>query len=492
MKQGGAINTGLRKQRLLSLISGQDLAYANFLILVLLLIGAVFVYQFDFPFSNTIFYFAIFILFIISDKNIFWTAFLIILIYNPWGLFYYKYYDWILPITPTVSIPFTSIYGIAFLLKAWLLKGRRGFYLKDYFKSYYRFFGFYAVFLFCLNFVFGQSLASVFKMLVFLPSFLLFYSIPRLFSFTELVKLNKIIFLFVIIHSFGIFFDIVFNGLFINLITFNKVPTSVGVTEDLIRLLGGIGLNLYTMVTGMFYILSKEKSFKKWYLWFVVIIAYVTILSSATRGWMIASTVFFLLTLLYSIYRRYTSFKSITTLIIVAFMIMVLMPRGVLDNLDSAYDRLRTVESMAEGDLSAEGTAKRFTERGPRVLSRFNESPVFGFGYSKITEDYYDGHVGNHSLLLMGGIIGFIIVWLSIILAVIRFFQISKYRISRASFVFGFALLAIMIIHSTSRVMVSFYFPADSALLIAMFFGHTNASLQRARARFSLNQAYDI
>lgn len=460
-------------------LKNNEIVFANIRILLLLFIGALLVYRFDFPFSNTIYYSLVFVLFLRSKNNVFWVAFLFILISNPLGLFYYKPYDWMLSVTNTIGIPYTSIFGIIFFLKAKYVLKTEIVKLHDYLKPYYKVFGLYVLFLLVLSFVFGHSMASIYRIIISLSSFLLFYSLPRFFRYKELVHLNRILFLFVIIHSFLIFYDIIFQGQFIKFITFGKSFTGAAFTESIIRILGGMGLNLYVIVIAIFYIFRNESAFKKWYLWLVIILAYLAILASATRGWMIASTFFLVATLLSALFGKGINFKSVTALFVIAAIVIILIPQGLNNNLTSAFVRLSTVESIAEGDLTAEGTAIRLTERGPRALKRFNESPVFGFGYSQVTEEYYDGHVGNHSLLIMGGIVGMAIVYFTVIFIIFFLFRASNKHSGKGLYYFGLALISIMIIHSTSRAMVSFYFPADSAFIIAMFCNHVNATLQK-------------
>lgn len=456
-------------------ISGKGIMIANIKILLLILTGAVFVYLFNFPLSNTIYYSAVFIAFIRSRNNVFWIAFLLILMFNPWGLFYYRIYNWMIPVTSTISIPYSSFLGVALVLKARLKFHSPYFRYKDHLSGFYKVFGFYTIFLLLLSLVFGHTPASMYKIVLFLPSLLIFLYIPRLFNYRELINLNKIIFMFVIIHTSGVFLDIVTNGVLIGSLTFGKQITGAIFTDEIIRILGGIGLNLYAMVTALFYFIRKEPAFKKQYLMVIVILAYITILASATRGWMIASTVLILTSLVYSTMHKAVNVKTLVGALFVVMLIILLIPGNVRTNLSASFQRFLTIEAIAEGDLTARGTVARLTERGPRTLTKFSESPVFGFGYSRVTEDYYDGHVGNHSLLLMGGITGLLIVYITITALIIHLLRQDLGRNGRGIFVFSIALLSVMIIHSTSRAMVSFYFPADSAFMIALFFSHVNA-----------------
>jgi O-antigen ligase len=44
------------------------------------------------------------------------------------------------------------------------------------------------------------------------------------------------------------------------------------------------------------------------------------------------------------------------------------------------------------------------------VINKWKERPVFGWGFSDVTRAFSDGHVGNQSLLLISGIVGFVLM----------------------------------------------------------------------------------
>ena len=74
--------------------------------------------------------------------------------------------------------------------------------------------------------------------------------------------------------------------------------------------------------------------------------------------------------------------------------------------------------------MTAEGTLIRITQRAPRVWNKYIESPIFGFGFSETGFSYNDGHVGNYTLLLQGGLAGMIIFIFFIISIIIFYFRI--------------------------------------------------------------------
>ena len=446
--------------------------------ILLILIGAFFIYRLNSPLANFIFYSFIFYRFIYSNNIIFWTAFLFILLNSPWGLFYYRPYEWYISLTPTVGISYLAMIGVVFMIKAHFFLKKNKFVLKDYFSSFYKPLGIFIIFLIIWSFAFGHSVVSIFNIIQYGTPFLLFFIVPILFNSFELLNFNKIIFLFSLFHFGGSAIEIIMPGSFMPMLFFGPPPTGISYSDDLIRFVGGITIHFYAMSIGLYYVTNKIKYFKNWYLWLVILLSYIFIINSATRGWMISSSFLIFGYFIYNAFKINISIRTIVSFIIIIIILALFIPNSFIRNIDAAFTRLETVEAIAAGDVTADGSLSRLTERGPRVLSKFSESPIFGFGYSKISAEYFDGHVGNHNLLLMGGVIGFAIIWLTILFVVFYFFRLDVRFPSNGFFVFGLSIIAIMIIHSSSRSMVSYYMPADSAFLIALLFNHINAAIR--------------
>jgi hypothetical protein len=445
-------------------------------LLLLLIAGAFVIYKVASPIGNFLFYTFVFYRFVVSKNVVFWTATLFVMVNMPWGLFYYKPFGWYLSLTSSVGISFVTMFGIVFLIKVLLNKKRLTACRKDHFVSFYKAPVMYIFFLILWSLAYGHSPGSLFSLLQALPALLLFFIVPRFFNREELLKFSKIIFLFSIIHFMGSLIEIVRPGSFMSLLYFGTPPIGIDYGNDLIRFVGGITIHLYVMVAGLYYLSTDNSRWARWYLWVVIILSFLFILNSATRGWMIASSFLLLGYFSYGVLRLKMTRKTISSILIIIILGFVLIPDTFKKNLISAFKRLETIEAIAEGDETAKGTLSRLSERGPRVLSKYSESPIFGFGYSKVSTEYYDGHVGNHSMLIMGGIVGLVILWFSVLLIIWFFFQ-ADWRFPRSGFfVFGLAFISIMIIHSSSRAMVSFYMPTDAAYLIGLIFNHFNAS----------------
>ncbi|MDX9929672.1 MAG: hypothetical protein RBS37_07455 [Bacteroidales bacterium] len=448
-------------------------------IIVFILLGSVLVYGLNIRTTGTVFFSMVIAYYLTARDNVQGFVLVFILILNPWGLFYYRPYEWFIPLTSTVGLSYKTMLVLTILAREFYLKRFVRGKLPDNFRTYYLPVAFYLIFLLSLGMVFGYNSKSLYETFTSLPVWLLFFIIPRKFNMQELLRFNKIVFLFAIVHHFVSVVDILTSGVITNTLIFGREASTAALWGDeLIRLTGGIGIAFYSVITGLYYIASKNKNFNPWYLWLVILFSLFYIMNSGTRGWIIAMGVLLILFAFFFSGAIFSRKSVLVGVIAVAFAGWLILPAPVKTNIGRSFTRLTTVESIAEGDLSAGGTAGRWTVRGPRVLTRFNESPVVGFGFSRVSSDYYDGHVGNHVLLLMGGVTGLTLVWGTMLIIIFRIYMIDRSRNqAKGLFVFGLGLVAIMVIHSTSRVMVAFRMPSDSAFIIALMLNHVNALL---------------
>jgi hypothetical protein len=124
-------------------------------------------------------------------------------------------------------------------------------------------------------------------------------------------------------------------------------------------------------------------------------------------------------------------------------------------------ERLVKLESVGEGDITAEGTLQRLNVRKPRVIRIWKENPVFGWGFSDVYFRSSDGHVGNYNLLMFSGITGLIMLYGFLIyfsymlyLSYRHFPRSSPFK--RTSLIFIVFLIGWFVIHSTSGQQFSF------------------------------------
>jgi hypothetical protein len=463
-------NIGEREHPVLSLLK----------IFLLLWAGSFFVYNLEGQLSNTLYFGFVFILFLLSKNNIFWIAFFWIIILSPWGLFYYRWNNWIITLTPTVGISYISILPFILIFKYIIIERGHGLRLTyNFLNRFYKIFYYYIVFMIIWGGFYGYSIKQIPFLLTYLSPFFLFYTIPLLFNSKQLISLNRIIFVFCIFQTLTLIIDLATKGAFLNFISFGSELLAGTVREEsLTRMTGGIFISLYSFILGLYYIIRRRQEFSYSFLWFVILMALLYILNSGTRGWMIA-TGFIMISFLFIFKKNiFHSSRILITGLTIIILFIFILPTSVKQNMNASINRLSTVDAILEGDMTAEGTVQRWEVRGPQVLTRFNESPLFGFGYSKITFQYADNHVGNHLLLLSSGYVGFIILYLSVISLIFYLIKLNFKGIAPGSNIFAIALIGIIIIHSTSRNMISFLMPADTAFFIALIFNHIIASIE--------------
>jgi hypothetical protein len=464
--------------------------YANVAkILLIMFTGGFFIYGIGTPLSAFFFYSLLFGLFLFSKNDVFWVALFFIFASAGLGMFQHRWNEWVITISPTVGVSYKSLLPFVLLFKYRVL-GKRQIIMRDKLLPYYRILIFYLFFLLGVTLYYGLSMAAVSFMIDYLPSFLFFGILPVLFTFKELASFNRIIFAFVIFQLVFSFIDILTSGMATSFMTFGageRAITNV-LGDDLTRITGGVQLSLYAIIISLSYLIVRNHTFNIAYLWFIIIVALIHILNSATRGWMVATG--FLLIMFILVYSGVIlrSPRLIMIMFMVAAISYVSLPERIRTNLDASFERFSTMRDVAEGDVTAGGTVSRWDIRGPKVLVRFQESPLFGFGFSQVTPQYFDVHVGNHSLLLIGGIAGLVIVYLTILMIIFYFARRNIDGSGPGFFIFAMALVSIMMIHSTSRNMISYYLPAEVAMLLCIMFNHSNAYLSNNSTLASKNQ----
>jgi O-antigen ligase len=218
--------------------------------------------------------------------------------------------------------------------------------------------------------------------------------------------------------------------------------------EQFIRPLQGILVSFLGLV-GSSYMYSKHGG-NRYYL-LLMFLSFLSIWITATRGWLIASFVV-LLPFLTKINR-----KQFANLFLISLLMLLLLTQVDVINRQfyASRDRFLTLEQMLEGDITAGGTVSRTTTRHEKVWNKFLENPILGWGYLPEASDFSDGHVGNQNLLLRVGIIGYLFFLLFIFSPIKEMLNIglNNSRLRFTSSTIAFSVIAIFIIHSTSRQM---------------------------------------
>jgi hypothetical protein len=93
--------------------------------------------------------------------------------------------------------------------------------------------------------------------------------------------------------------------------------------------------------------------------------------------------------------------------------------------LNNALSRLSTIENLAQGDLTLGNTATRLTEKLEDVWNLFKANPM-GYGFSQEGFNYNNEHVGWLSQIIQFGIIGYIVLYSSLILMNFKLLKLHR------------------------------------------------------------------
>ena len=405
-----------------------------------------------------------------SNNSYFWLAFIFVLLQAPGGLFSAGARDDMqrLPLFslgPGLSFTTFEIFMVVLLFKALLMRSEK----ENIFKRDFTVLAFVIIFYFLFSIFIGLSERNLMLTLRGLLSWTWLIIIPTLLDNREDVrKLMQLLFPIVILafasqvytYITGFYFDDILRGT-----DPGRYARQIDDTSQIAsRVMNSPYLILICFAMALYYIIKNDKSFPSAYLFAILFISCFTIFLSATRGWMIAFTGMLLLALSG---QGTVMFKKAIGIFIVSMVILyfLMLQFPFLERqMELSLERARTMEQLVGGDVTAGGTLGRIDQRGPRVLSIFNESPLFGFGFSDDFREYFDDHVGHHSLLLNVGILGYALVMGIFLKWIIMFYRIpfqlkkSGYSGGGEYHSFGIMLIGILIIHSTSTQFIGFYF----------------------------------
>jgi len=433
---------------------------------------------------SQVFFLLLLILFYRSKENYFWFAFFLFLVDPPGGLFPLDDYNYglalynFLPGTGRL-IYFQELFIFTALFKAL----RTGVRPRLVFRKPLILLGVYLILLFFASFLFGMSplrMLSTIRNII--PWSLLFSILVLMPGHEDWHKFFRILFILLIIsvatQIFSIFLTrtpAVLLGIdFQPVMNYGPIEYSNSAGDPTqLRPISSPHVSLISLMGAMFYFLYSGKTFNKTWLFIIIFLASFSILVTATRGWIIA---YFLMIVLFMIIggRILKRFIQFTVLMLVASSIMLLSPR-VMGHLKSSIKRAETVEKITQGDLTAGGTDSRLEIYSPEVMAKFYESPVIGWGFSDQYARNTNNHVGNQSLLLNVGLIGyllFIYFWYTICVLPfnIRRFLSEGNPFNKSLLVIPIIFLGYFIIHSSSGQLFQYAVGFQYSGVSQMFF----------------------
>jgi len=404
-----------------------------------------------------------FLLFLLTKKQYDYIYLIMVFLYNnaPGGLFS----NGLITIdTLGLKIPIIGIFSIVVLIK--LLFSKKTINSNFFFKSSLYFYFCWLFFLLIEGFVFGIEGGGksggryIFYYSLTFIIFPVFFIVPQILNnYTLILKTFKILSVLLVVN---------FLTQLYNIFTLNDLNTIFGGatyidTDEIIegevvlsRPLYFVQGSFFCLFLSMFLLFYEKKKRKKKYLLFVLILSYLTIFITATRGWFIAYSFFIFLSIFSSILNNFQNFRLFISISIIAVFsfITIYSSDKLSKHLDSTFGRLETTLLIGEGDLTAGGTNIRLTERNDPVMARFYEKPITGWGFSKVGIETLDGHVGNQSILMTSGIVGFFIFIFILLQITIKLFILSKISNLEnkkvAIYIIIISLFALIIIHSSS------------------------------------------
>lgn len=441
------------------------------------------------PTTITNFYFLVLLFaFFNSKKEYFWFALVFIFIERPGGLFTNRLVESgsrlpFFRVASGFSITFEDLFILLALLKA-VQKGIRP---KLFFRRSLRNFLIFFVILFIFSFTIGMSIDSSLRSIRNILPYTLFVSFPILiYNREKFVRFSYLIYSILFLVLISQLFQLSTGGKLVSL--FGPAEESALRMDVSMRLIDASFISLFSLITSLFFLATREDYFNRRFLQIIAIISYLSVFLTATRGWIIAYSIIFIFFIISSPNKK-KLFPSLILPVLIVVIVFSSVPI-LRSQVDRVYTRIKTLEKLAEGDATAGGTLSRLTERGPRVMKKFRESPILGWGFSDEKLKYTDEHVGNQNILLSTGIVGyglFLIFWLRFLFVIYS----NQRKLSRANSykkalsILLYAFIGIFIIHSTSTQLfgldiMSYYL--NKAFFLVFFFVMTDLFLKEALA----------
>lgn len=338
---------------------------------------------------------------------------------------------------------------------------------------------FYLIFLIVQGFTMGLSVEMniIFRIIKETVPLLLFFSLPRLMDSEEAyAKFFAYLFPIAISALLAQVFTITVGNTPSEFLGGTKAdPLAFSVKEG--RTYRGFfssGTILITYLGALYFLARKEKYFLPIILYAVLAGNFLTAFLSATRGWVLSLGFIGFLYLVFVLRLDIKRLFILGTTAIVLFIGLLSFPI-VGKQVDNALDRMFTLSSLASGDLTAGGTLARISERSPRVVKKWLESPLTGWGFSDTFMRYSDLHVANQNILMHAGIVGFLLMLLFFFWFNWKLFLCSaslprSHPLKELPLVFIVFFLGWFMLHSSSGQYFSYYQAPAEGILLGVFF----------------------
>lgn len=426
------------------------------------------------------------ILFYRSKKNYLWLAFIFIIESSPGGLFYpdesfrgFSLYNSAVTGNLYFWMPFLALS----IFKTINIKVK---YPRHFLSSFIILLGIYLVFLIASFGIYKWT-----AMLRGILPWTLLFVIPRMLKNEEdYAKFFSLIFVFVSVVLITVLYKLTTSLDFVSVFGGGgniAITAKKNVFQETfaLRPTDGILIPFLSLLGATYFLIKKgSNSFNKKYLILIIGLSVLSIFLTATRSWLISS-IFIVLTFTILISKnplKIISYYVFPTIIIAAIILTI---PAFNRQAQLAFQRYETIGLLLGGDITAGGTAMRFDVRAPRVMEKFYESPLFGFGYGDEARAFSDGHVGHQNLLLHTGLVGyaiFLAMWLFFIFRMI----ITQKRLKNKSEYYKTPLILITFFWGIHIINISvqwfnYLISFANGLVLALLFSMANTVYWYAR-----------
>jgi hypothetical protein len=347
----------------------------------------------------------------------------------------------------------------------------------------------YLIFLVIWGFMIGppSQLNEVFRIFKLIIPLFLFYSVPRLIkSETDYKRFFSFLFPVVVMAFFTQIFNIIFGmspAEYLGVTEIGRYSEDYSRGGEPLRVFYNTSITLISFFAALYFITRENKKADLIYLSVIVMLSFIIAFLSATRGWIIAFSITLLLYVLFVIKTDRRISLGILLIAGVLFLATVRI-RAVREQIEGSWKRISTIEAAAGGDFTMRGTNIRTTVRSDRVLAKWKENPIFGWGFSDTYFSYGDGHVGNQSILLHSGIIGALLMFTFFARFNLRLLMAGTKKNNRyynkSFLVFVIFFIGWFIIHSTSGQQFAFSGSPGATIPQSLFFSFGALSLADA------------
>jgi len=425
----------------------------DIVLFILIFIISVFFAYFTTPQIKNIFFIFTLFLFYKSKKNYFWIVYAFALT-DYIGYFFFFQLEEIITIGKA-RLSYLDLFALTAFLKTVNFNYRSN----NIFKNLLSVYLLYVLFLLIIGLIYGLSdLTLYYNLIKMMILSTLFFSTQRLIKekSNDVYKIANLLFIALFINFIGQLYYI------INLQNFNTMLGGYVRTDlmgwqgnQLIRPISGFYILFLSFFFAVFFNFSRYNIWPRYYLTLIEVVCFLSVFISATRGWFISIMIIFILLFIYAQFRYKLTLLKLLTVILLMFVLAYSFNETFQRQIDDSWLRLETLKLVLQGDPTAGGTDRRISVRTYPVMEKFSEKPIFGWGFSETGLDTNDIHIGNQSLLMSGGIVGFIIMIYILFSFFRKIFSIKNYISSNNPFkksiiVLIIFLVGLIIIHSTS------------------------------------------